>query len=69
MHVSDDGLKCEWCDGREATMYGSDNAWECEWCKVKDATVKTRTVMCGDEDCRCQYDAVVCKACADRTYE
>lgn len=50
-------------------MYGSDNAWECEWCKVRNATVKTRTVMCGDTYCRCEYDAIVCKACADRTYE
>lgn len=68
MHVSDDGLKCEWCDEREATMYGSDNAWECELCGVRDATVKKRTVACGDS-CMCEDDRIACEKCAQESYK
>jgi hypothetical protein len=47
----------------------SEGLLTCEWCKVKHWSVKLRTVLCGDDCCRCEYDAVVCKPCAEKTYE
>lgn len=42
---------------------------ECQICKERGPTVAVRTIPCGDEECFCDYEAIVCEDCAKAANE